>query len=245
MGNPGHQVAFPKHLVGRLIGKQGSTIQELQRRTDCRVSCGSKDGDDEFSQVSIRGPSEAKESRCARAAQLLCEGQPLEGALAQADAELEEQCRFEDSQREQQRLKEAVHRIKIQWPEFEEQDIRAALTEECFDEEKAIDLMLTGFRAPCLQMGNLQRVIDAPVPVGTRGKLGTTKKEETEVKEDYPALSCRLPQQTCAGLAWSRTSKQHPSDLTNENVFPGLPTPQQKPRKVLVSSVQKLRSSRR
>merc|ERR1711904_605853 len=101
--------------------------------------------------------------------------------------------------------------------------------------------MLAGYRAPCLQTGGLQNNDDTPLE--TFDKIVIAKKEENVVTEDYPALSCRLPRQTCVGR-WSRASKACPAALTSDIAFPGLPTPQQKPRKICPSSVRKPRSSR-
>lgn len=250
MGNPiqsdiaktGHKLSLPKHLMGRLIGKKGATIQELQRQTDCRVSCSSKSEEEDVSQVLIRGSSQEKEARCARAAQLLCDGRTLEDALAQADAELEEQRRFEASEWERQQRDEAVHRIMIQWSEFEEHDIRAALSEERDDEEKATDLLLSGYRAPCLQETAVPAVVDATSEILDRVEAATN--DIAIVNENYPALPCRLPSSICTGQSWARTSKPCPSELTIENAFPDLPTPLQKPRRVPLSRVRKTRVGR-
>merc|ERR1712187_246495 len=77
-------------LLGRLLGKQGGTIKELQRLTDCGVTV--RDSCDSQGRriVDISGKSKAQEDRCVRAAHLVLDGGYLRGAVKQANLEYQQ-----------------------------------------------------------------------------------------------------------------------------------------------------------
>merc|ERR1712217_676783 len=144
-------------------------------------------------------PAEAmqRETRCLRVAQILClDGLPLEDALAQADAEKEEQERMEAVQAavEQQRL--AIGRVRICFPEFAEEDVRWALQETCDNEDLAINLLQRGYGAPSCKP---QSIVE-PLSQDDR---------RTCVVEDFPTLvsePTRSERGTCC-TSWSKRSK--------------------------------------
>merc|ERR1711920_298590 len=52
-------------------------------------------------------------------------------------------------------VQEAMRRVSMNWPEFADRDVRAALQEACDDEDGAVDLLLGGFRAPYEAVGSV------------------------------------------------------------------------------------------
>mmetsp|Transcript_67385 Transcript_67385/g.171018 ORF Transcript_67385/g.171018 Transcript_67385/m.171018 type:complete len:265 (+) Transcript_67385:78-872(+) len=224
---------LPSKLVGRLIGKAGATIQELERLTCCRIRIPRR-GDapapaqaaEELVPISIRcaaADAEIQERRCARAAELLCtEGLALCTALAQADTERKAQEAFEEAHYHKMQLNMAVQRILLNWREFEEADICFALGEACNDEDEAVDLLLQGCRAP------------RAAPQDLRSAAPTVEQRQAEKKEKFPSLPCSgmhrivRPQGIDLGArnTWTRSAASQCTDRLNlAEAFPGLPEP--------------------
>lgn len=152
------ELSLPSSLIGRLIGKGGETIQELEKLTECRISIPrrqSRLAADEKVCISIRCAGSRSqeetlkhETRCLRLVQLIClEALSVAESLAQADAERQAQEMIDEEKIKKEQENLAVQRVWISWPEFAETDIRAALRTTCDDEDAAIDLLLDGFRA--------------------------------------------------------------------------------------------------
>lgn len=219
--SPDCQIDLPANIIGRLIGKGGATIQELQRLTGCRVQVPRRDdrtqtaeeakGSELVMHVTIRctasqSPADAarKEGKCLRATQLLCsEGLSLDDALAQTEAELQAQKMVEDIQFKEMHTKSAVNRICISWSDFEESDIRAALLEACDDEDGAVDLLLGGYRTPKNQVHFQQQTVDSrwcrrlnsatPQPFEEGGGGGENAKAEMTPAPAAPAAASKSP----------------------------------------------------
>lgn len=190
----GCEVSLPSSSIGYLIGKLGVTVQELQKLTDCHISIPRrKDGEEkELTSIRIRcivarspNEKERREARCIRIAQLLClEGHSLVEACTQADREQKTHEMVEAACLKQQEERMAIDRILINWPDFYEQDVRAALHKTYDDEDQAIDLLLAGFCAP------------PALPTFEVSTLSTTQKHQRkkvqekkeQKKEQYPSL---------------------------------------------------------
>lgn len=242
----GITVEVPRRSVGRLIGERGARVQELERETGCRVrssegraAAGIDEEERPLTRISVRCTSsgavaarEAREARCVRAVQLLCleaASLSLAEALAQADAEREEYERLEMAHQEERQQDMAVRRILINWSDFDEEDVRAALQEACNGEDEAIDLLHSGFHAPPRPRAQLQRDSAAAM----------VKEAHSEVaQEDFPLLA-GMATLHCDSGSWvgARRSAQRrggpapsPSELGSCEEFPGLPTrPRQAP----------------
>lgn len=218
-------------LVGRLIGRGGATIQQLESHTDCRVRtsvCAEKNADGEaLTSISVHAecpcpPAERvlREARCSRAAQFLCnESLSIRDALAQADrdalAQAEQEC-VEDARWEEEQDSISMRRIQISFPEFDEDDVRSALREAFDDEDLAIDMLHGGYRAPH--------------QVYTR-----SKQAQVEI-EEFPSL-LRPAASSCSNnlTAWSKraaaaTKRASAGGCAEE--FPGLPAAAPAPRKI-------------
>mmetsp|Transcript_128625 Transcript_128625/g.333473 ORF Transcript_128625/g.333473 Transcript_128625/m.333473 type:complete len:284 (+) Transcript_128625:77-928(+) len=242
------KLVLPATLIGRLIGRGGATIRELERLTDCRIriprraesSCtneqvGHEQGEGALVSISVRSVAaraptdvEISEGRCLRAAQLLCvESLDLEAALAQADAERQAQEDAEVVAWKENQESMAVRRIKLNCPEFDDADVRAALREACDDEDEAADLLLQGYRAPLAAAH--------PVP---RPQSPKPESQPAE-REDFPSLLTNpaAPARSSRGLAlngkgsWTRaaTHRQQQVSPSCSEAFPGLPEPSPKP----------------
>jgi len=247
------QMQVPSHLVGRLIGKGGATIKELERLTGCRVQTSTAESKEEESMTRISVHSlfhakpserEREEARCARAAQLLMDGLSLPEALAQSDAELEAQTQLDKEADAEREECEVIHRIRMEWPEFDVQDVRSAVREVgVMFPDDAIEMLLNGYRAPCARPEPEEKKCSKPSQPGK-----ACKKEKVVEHEEFPALPNTAPARTacsktihlgCAGgNRWSRVSGG-PSGRTiavsNVEDFPALPEQKQeqvRPRQV-------------
>lgn len=220
---------MPSHLVGRLIGRGGAIVQELEQATGCRVRTSAlvaeteqQDGE-RLTEVVIsctgarcERDREAAEARCCRAAQLLgLDGLSLADAVSQADAERDALERLEAARSRDLQLQSATRRIRIEWPEFAEEDVLAALAEAGnLDEDRAVDLLLQGFRAP---------VAELQQPVRER--------EKSIEREAFPALPSAAPQSDTAHKScgrWARATRRPQarpsvSTLKSTEEFPNLP----------------------
>lgn len=227
------QISLPTNLIGRLIGKGGATIKELEALTNCRVqiprrqSVQDQDSNtEEVTSVSVRcvkntGRPEilkTHEHRCLRAAHLLCiEGLSLAQACAQADDEHKAQELLDEEHQQEQQIRMAVQRILMSWPEFEREDVRAALHDACNDEDAAIDLILGGYRKPCTaermaqSMSGSKRFDQDPKPSPKRIEGRDPKPEPIEefpvlisgdMKSSRNSTSCTLGRTSLT--AWSR-----------------------------------------
>merc|ERR1712060_72687 len=108
-------------------------------------------------------------------------------ACTQADREQKTQEMVEAACLKQQEARMAIDRILINWPDFDEKDVRAALHKTCDDEDRAIDLLLAGFCAPpALPTFEVPRV---SATQKHHRKKNQEKKEQK--KEDYPSLGPR------------------------------------------------------
>jgi len=226
------QGQVPSAHVGRVIGRGGAIVQELQSLTGCRVTVAKRrgGGDEECGggealvSVSIRCVAgaardrQASEARCWRAVQLMCsEALSLEAALAQADAELKEHAAFEAVRAELHEFEMAVRRIRIDWGDFAEADIAGALREGENDEDRAVEMLLAGYRAPSAEA--MPRKQSKSVPSATAAP-----------KEEFPALA-----ETSSGVglrchgrwAVAAPSRWCPSaaEMGSADAFPGLPAP--------------------
>jgi len=240
---PRSAVSLPSHVMGRLIGKRGAIIQELEKSTGCRVLIPPRSSDEAsvfvtIYSVSSRNADEAlmHEARCVRVAQLLClEGLPLADALGQADAERQAQEEVEAASAKKEQEKLARRRILVSWPQFEEADAEAALREAFDDEDAAIDLLLGGFRAPVMKPSlELQR---------------SSCNEQDKVKEEYPSLpadsnSVAKPPPILLGSQrnanrWER--RRVVEDVKVVEAFPSLPASRPLNRKPSVNTAQAAR----
>eukprot|EP00933_Yihiella_yeosuensis_P006422 TRINITY_DN111116_c0_g1_i1.p1 TRINITY_DN111116_c0_g1~~TRINITY_DN111116_c0_g1_i1.p1 ORF type:complete len:267 (+),score=60.99 TRINITY_DN111116_c0_g1_i1:77-877(+) len=236
----GSELALSQKLIGRLIGKGGTTIQELEKQTNCRIRIPRESSADHRDQEALciisvccnsaRNCEDAdvREACCVRAAHLLCnEGLGLTKALEQADAERKAAEDQEATIAENEQVMLAVGRIQC-WHNFDEADIRAALCEACDDEDAAVDLLLTGYRAP------------QPVePV-----LPQVKAKEAVVVEAFPALpshqqesnvSCCLQSSNSWRNSWDRRKKA--ASRSPEDEFPSLPEPLEAPRSAIAPKI--------
>lgn len=208
------QLQVHSHLVGRLIGKGGSTIKELECLTGCRVQVSTADrrAEDSLIQISVYHIASAKssereveEARCARAAQLLMDGSSLFEALAQASAELEAQKQLDTEADARREESEAVHRIRMEWPEFDIEDVRAAVSKAgVMFQDDAIEMLLNGFHAPRARPARTDQNQD-PEPEDKSSKRGkhskARKTENVTEQEEFPALPNQAPAQIACSTA--------------------------------------------
>lgn len=216
------QISLPTNSIGRLIGKGGATIKELETLTNCRVQIprrqsvqGQDSNTEEVTSVSVRcvkntGRPEilkTHEHRCLRVAHLLCiEGLSLAQACAQADDEHKAQELLDEEHQEEQQMRMAVQRILMSWPEFEREDVKAAMHEVCNDEDAAVDLILGGYRNPCTaepmpkSMSGSKRLNQDPQPGPKRIEGRDTKPEPIE---EFPVL-----------ISGEKKNSRHPSNCT-------------------------------
>ena len=227
------ELMLPGRLAGRLIGRGGATIQELERETGCRVRASkcegqTLEGSEPLMSVAIRcvaacaaADLEVKTMRCLRAAQLLClDGLSVSEALEQADQERKIQEHIETERWEQEQRSAAVRRILIGNREFDEENVRAALCEACDDEDLALDMLYGGFQATCNRPQHHVEV----VPAAEKAQVVTDEfpalLKGTVTLATNPAVAC------CT--AWSRRSVSR-RQATYAEEFPCLPTPVPKP----------------
>eukprot|EP00747_Dinoflagellata_sp_TGD_P162007 gnl/TRDRNA2_/TRDRNA2_179139_c0_seq1.p1 gnl/TRDRNA2_/TRDRNA2_179139_c0~~gnl/TRDRNA2_/TRDRNA2_179139_c0_seq1.p1 ORF type:complete len:270 (+),score=36.89 gnl/TRDRNA2_/TRDRNA2_179139_c0_seq1:86-895(+) len=239
------QLSVPTHLIGRLMGKGGATIQELTRCTGCRVHVPSRMSErvehksdtgsrqDELSAICVRGicqsnreDHQTQEMYCIRVIQLLClENLSLTEALARADAERVEQERVEAECYQEEQRSLCVKRIRMSCPEFGDEDIRAALREACDDEDVAMDMLFSGFRC--------QKAAQADV--------ARTQQSQQVEKEEFPALlptaaslmSCSANSSSTKwckrSAAVGRSLAPCASVINSVEAFPALPAPTPRP----------------
>jgi len=244
------ELVLPASLIGRLIGRGGTTIQELERLSGCRVrvprregssrsadgQLGPQEGEEELVSISVRSvasrtPADAEvcEGRCLRAAQLLCvEGLNLDAALAQADAEKQAQEQVEAANWKESQTKMAMRRILLNWPQFDDVDVREALREACDDEDEAVDMLLGGYRAP--------RVVVQPVlePRAREPVSQPVAREAFPSLLTNPAASAKQARGFAlkgGASSWTKAAshRRHGVAPSCPEAFPGLPEPSQKP----------------
>lgn len=239
------ELSLPSSLVGRLIGKGGETVKELERLTGCRISIprrSSRQAENDMVCIQIRCVSSKaqeealrRETRCLRSAQLVSvEGLSVSKALAQADAERQAQELIEEANVKEEQEKIAAQRISISWPEFAEADIRAALRTCCDDEDAAIDILLGGFRVRTEPHSCQASKTSANHP---RDKLG-------EKLDEYPLLYVTsapgmdvAPKSFTLGRPSSNAWVRRPKAKAMNEDFPSLPTCKpQAPANVMVSN---------
>jgi len=235
--------SVPSKLVGRLIGKAGATVRELESRTSCRVRTAEQKlgqaSDEAMTDIFIRstapGPDaarEAAEARCWRAAQLLLDERlSLEAALAQVDEECKEHERLEAARHEAEYFESLVRRVLASFPEFQAENVRAALRESCLDEDDAVDMLLAGYQAP--SMHNPERQ-----PTRERSAAeNAARTADTKEREEFPLLlagsvSANLPSgKPCGGRWCSGQPTRRPAitNLSSTDAFPELPAPCPRP----------------
>jgi len=241
------ELVLPASLIGRLIGRGGATVQELEQWSRCRVrvlrrkvssrsadgQAGPHEGEEELVGISVRSrtPADAEvcEGRCLRAAQLLCvEGLNLEAALAQADAEKQAQEQVEAANWKESQTKMAMRRILLNWPQFDDADVREALREACNDEDEAVDMLLGGYRAP--------RVVVQPVlePRAREPVSQPVAREAFPSLLTNPAASAKQARGFAlkgGASSWTKAAshRRHGVAPSCPEAFPGLPEPSQKP----------------
>lgn len=172
------RLAVPSRSVGRLMGQGGATIKELERLTACRVRATRRDSRSEaeaeaeaqetLTEIVVRcveavsSRREAAAARCMRTVQLICfDALTLTDALAQAEGELKVQQQLEADFLARAEEQQMVRRIRIDWPEFDEVDVLAAVQEAgVMFEDAAIDLLHEGYRAPVSRNRNAQQQQD-------------------------------------------------------------------------------------
>jgi len=224
--------------VGRLIGKAGATVRELESRTGCRVRTTAQklgqDSDEAMTEISIRATArglgtvcEVAEARCWRVAQLLLEdGLSLEAALAQADEERKEHERLEAAREEEAHFESVVRRVRVGFPEFQAEDVRAALRESCLNEDDAVDMLMMGYRAASLHKQDLQPADSAAD--------SAARTVDTEEREEFPLLptvdtASTIPSRSkpCGGKWCSAqpARRSATADLSSADAFPALPAP--------------------
>lgn len=234
------QISLPTSSIGRLIGKCGATIKELEALTNCRVQIPRRDSP-EAAQASAEGVTAVSvyckaaansevgktlEERCLRAAHLLCvEGLTLADAFVQVDAEQQAQELLDQERRQKHEIDMAVQRIRMNWTEFDPEDVKAALSESCNDEDAAIDLILNGYRAPCTAQ-------QAPASIAKYNSPQQNMKPETKPKpkEEFPALAPQQKSQQSGFIlgrasltAWSVPAAKSKTQAVEQ--FPCLPEP--------------------
>lgn len=164
-----------------------------------------------------------------RAAQLLCEGMDLPGALAQAWSEAAAQEELEELRWKEEQLTRSVQRVLMSWPDFEEEHVRAALKEACDDEDQAIDMLLGGYRAPLSAFAQ---------STPQKGTFSASKHEVASAspKEEFPALPARAVVPCArrsftlgARSAWSRVRTVGGGHYRGSEDFPCLPPAVSKP----------------
>merc|ERR1712187_265595 len=214
-----------------------------EKATDCKIKIprrGDRSAGEEIVRVSIRyvGPRPRQqatpcETRCVRAAQLICgECLSLSDSLAQADVEREAQEELEANRVRIEQERIAVQRVLINWPDFEEADVRAALKESYDDEDAAIDLLLDGFHAEPESLHSVDLVTSSR----------SHRIDNQETKEEFPPLNILVRDRDfepksftlcCSNRnAWLRKSKTQASDED----FPSLPVSRPRSRANLAST---------
>eukprot|EP00929_Paragymnodinium_shiwhaense_P091616 TRINITY_DN5152_c0_g1_i1.p1 TRINITY_DN5152_c0_g1~~TRINITY_DN5152_c0_g1_i1.p1 ORF type:complete len:311 (+),score=33.29 TRINITY_DN5152_c0_g1_i1:76-933(+) len=220
------EMSVPTQSLGKLIGKGGATIKELQDRTSCSVHTPRRAEQDEQAVqacVTVRCTlnqeevADAQIAKCVRAIQLLCsEGLGLAEVLEKVQEEERQQKEIEDQLAKQRYEDQDVRRMMMYWPEFSQEDVHGAWHASDNDEDLTFQLLSEGFRVapkPVTQ----DRSIEHP-PVASRVKA---------VVEEYPALlsseSSGRQHGFCLGAVnrWSKRSSQARRAVMDD--FPALP----------------------
>jgi len=216
---------LPTCMVGRIIGKGGAIIRELEAISGCHVHAGKhggtptpEDAQPSATDITIRctaggTPAQRREAEecCWQVVLLVChEGLNLNDAYAQVFAGREEQAQLETQRSEEEQMELAVRRMLMNWPEFEVDDVRTALQTADMDEDSAFEFLHS------LRATRAENRFEQPVK-----PQESCRKVARPEREPFPSLSS-APSSVSNSKTWGPGRRSRCPNVENYDVFPNL-----------------------
>jgi hypothetical protein len=221
-------IAVPQHAIGKLIGKRGETIKQIQERTHCSIHIenDAHGPAKALCEVRIRSTAQTPKERessvgfCLHIVQALCQEQSSQMSLEdvicaiQAEKEIEEQQKIKSQIEAQQN--QAIQQVKIAVGDcFSDTQIREALVKTDWDSDQAQELLFQEKHAvearpqPAI---NVKSLLDV-----CRAQNAARKLQEAENCDGRSSESGNVAED-CASSAASTASSEHGVCKPSSNV---------------------------